>query len=74
MKINKEDLARLAALPDDQLWAEVLRVGKSHGINLPTSQPSHADLDKLRGIVSGSRINMGEAFRILNEYRRSGKG
>ena len=72
MRINKEDLARLSALPDDQLWAEVQKVGKAHGFNLPQKQPSHQDMERLRGIVNGSRINMSEAIRILNEYRRAG--
>ena len=73
MRINKEELERLCALPDEALWAEVQRIGSAHGFTLPAATPSHEDMEKLRGIAGGSRINMGEAMRILNEYRRQGK-
>ncbi len=70
MRINKEELERLAKLPDNELWAEIVRAGRAHGFNLPTQTPSHSDLEKLRGAVTGARLNLGEAIRVLNNYKK----
>lgn len=70
MKINKEKLEALAALPDDELWGEVKKMAKGYGINLPSETPSHAELENLREVARGDKINIGEAMRLVNDYRR----
>ncbi|MBQ8528522.1 MAG: hypothetical protein IJ459_02165 [Clostridia bacterium] len=70
MKINKEQIEAMVALPDDALWREIVKIAAGYGIALPEATPSHGDLEKLRGAVSGSRLNMSDALRVLNNYRR----
>lgn len=70
MRFDREKLEALAALPDDKLWAEVVRIADSYGYSLPTETPSHADLEKMRGAVRSERINVSEALRIVNQYKR----
>ena len=74
MKIDKEKLTALVALPDDKLWAEVKKIAISHGITLPDSPPPHEEMERLRGAVSGgARLNLAQAVRVVNDYRRRGK-
>jgi hypothetical protein len=73
MKVNKDQLKKLAELPDDKLWAEIVRMGESYGINMPKATPPHDQLEKLRSTVSGTRLNIGEAVKILTEYKKGGK-
>ena len=70
MRINKEQLENLARLPDDQLWAEIVKVGRAHGFSLPEKTPSHSDLERLRGAVTGAKLNLSEAMRVLNSYKK----
>ena len=70
MRINKDELERLARLPDDQLWAEIVRVGRAHGFSLPESTPPHSELEKLRSAVTGAKLNLGEAMRVLSNYKK----
>ena len=70
MRIDKEKLAALAALPDDKLWAEVVRIADSFGYTLPKETPSHADLEKLRGAATSEKINISEAMRLANQYKK----
>jgi len=70
MKINKEQLAAMAVLPDDALWAQIVTIAKGYGFTLPTVTPPHEELEKLRGAVTGARLNVGDAMRILNNYKR----
>ena len=70
MKINKEQLEAMAALPDDVLWAEIVAIAAGYGVTLPRETPRHNDLEKLRGAVTGSKLNMSDALRVLNSYRR----
>ena len=72
MKINKEQLERLASLPDDKLWEEIVNMGKKYGIKMPSATPAHSELEKLRATVRGSRLNVAEAMRILGSYRKGG--
>ncbi len=72
MRINKQQLDRLVALPDDELWQQIVALGNSHGFKLPEKTPPHEELMKLRGIVNGGKISLSDAARILNEYRKGG--
>ena len=73
MKINKEELERLAALPDEELWGFIVSLGRSHGFELPEGVPPHAELERLRGAVRGDRINYRDALKVLNGYRKGEK-
>ena len=70
MRINKEQLENLAKLPDDKLWAEIVKVGRAHGFSLPEATPPHSDLERLRGAVTGAKLNLGDAMRVLNSYKK----
>lgn len=70
MKINKEKLEALAALPDDALWSEIVKMAAAYGFAMPRETPPHEKLEQLRDAVRGQRVNTAEALRILNSYRK----
>lgn len=72
MKIDKEKIEALAALPDDALWREAVRMAATYGFNLPEKTPPKETLDKLRSAVLGGKINVMDAARIMKEYRKGG--
>lgn len=70
MRINKEELKKIAEKSDAELWQTIKEMGKSHGLNLPDAQPSKENLEKIRAVLSGTeKINLGEAARIINSYK-----
>ena len=73
MRIDKQKIAELSSLSDDNLWAEIVRIGASHGFNMPRAVPPHSELEKLRAAVSGEKMKLGEAMRILQGLRREVK-
>jgi hypothetical protein len=70
MKFNKEQLDALVALPDDALWERIVGMAKGYGFNLPKETPPHSDLEKLRGAVNGSKINVTDAIKVLKNYQK----
>ncbi len=71
MRFDKEKLAELIALPDDELWRTVVSIGKTHGFTLPQKTPPHEDLEKLRKIAKdGAKMNVTTAMRILGKYAK----
>lgn len=71
MRFDKEKLAELIALPDDELWRTVVSIGKTHGFTLPQKTPPHEDLEKLRKIAKdGAKMNVTAAMRILGKYAK----
>lgn len=70
MKFTKEEIEKLAALPDDELWCQVQTIAKGYGLNLPNTQPSHTELEKLRSIATGGKISMPEAMMLINKYKK----
>lgn len=70
MKIDKEKLNKLLALPDEQLWAEIVRVGAGYGFTLPKNAPPKEQIDRLRSTVKGDRVNAADAIRILGLIRK----
>ncbi len=70
MRFDKDKLNELVSMPDDELWQQVVKIGKTHGFTLPEKTPSHDELEKLRSIArDGSKINVGLAMKMLNRYR-----
>lgn len=71
MKFDKEKLNMLMSLPDEELWRTVRMIGRERGLELPEKPPAHSEMEKMRNAVgSGGRINLGEAMRIINNYKR----
>ena len=73
MRIDKDKIGALCALPDEALWAEIVKIGAEHGFTLPQKTPSHGDMEKIRGAASGKGINLASALRIIDSYRKSAK-
>ena len=70
MRFDKDKLNEMIALPDDELWRQVVEIGKTHGFTLPEKTPQHAELEKLRAIArDGSKMNVGMAMKMLMKYR-----
>ena len=70
MRFDKEKLEALAALPDDKLWAEVVRIADSFGYSLPKETPPHNDLQKMRDAIRADKINPVEAMRLVNRLKQ----
>lgn len=70
MRFDKAKLEALAALPDDKLWAEVVRIADGFGYSLPKQTPPHTELEKMRNAVRSEKINVSDALRVINQYKR----
>lgn len=70
MRFDREKLEALAALPDEKLWAEVVRIADMYGYSLPNETPSHTDLEKMRAAVRSDKINVSEALKLVNQYKK----
>ena len=74
MKIDKEKISALAALDDNALWTQIRTIANSHGFKLPQTTPKHEQMEKLRFAITGSdKINLTDAIKILNQYRKEQK-
>lgn len=74
MKIDKAKIAALCALPDEALWAEIVRIGAEHGFTLPKNAPDHESMEKIRSAANGgARLDLAAALKMINAYRRSAK-
>lgn len=74
MRIDKDKLQKMASMSDEELWMTVCRVANDHGLKLPSAVPPSEDMARLRGTIKGAdKINLGEAMRIINDYKRSEK-
>ena len=69
MRLDRDKLLDMVALPDAELWKTIVEIGRGHGFTLPEKAPPHEELEKLRGIVKdGSKMNVASALRLLNKY------
>ena len=74
MKIDKEQLRALADRSDKELWEAIGSIASSHGYTLPSALPKSEDMEKIRAALRGTeKINMREAVRLMNEYKRRGQ-
>ncbi len=74
MKIDKDKLRAVAALPDDELWRLIREIAAGHGFTLPERTPSHGELEKIRTAIShGASPNIAEALRVIKDYKRGNK-
>ena len=73
MKMNKERLEGLAKKNDSELWAEIVKIAGSHGINFGDKMPTHDELERIRRAMLGiEKINIGDAKKIISEYKKKG--
>lgn len=71
MKFDKEKLAALMALPDEELWRVIKQIADQRGLELPANPPSHSEMERMRGAVGdGGRLNLSDAMRVINTYRK----
>lgn len=74
MKIDKEKLDALVAMPDDELWGQIRSIAMSHGIKLPEKTPAHSEMEKMRAAAnSGAKLNLAQAVKVINDYRKGEK-
>ena len=71
MRFDKEKLEALAAMPDDKLWAEVVKIAAGFGYSLPKDAPPHSELEKMRSAVRADKINVADAMRLVNQYKKT---
>lgn len=71
MKVNKEQMKRLAEKPDKELWAEIVAMARSHGYTLPNETPSGEDIERIRRAMLGvEKISLTDAAKIINTYKK----
>ena len=74
MRVDKDKLAAMLSRDDESLWREIREIAKSHGFTIPEATPPRSEMEKLRATVKdGSKINLGDAARIINSYKRGMK-
>lgn len=74
LKINKEMLSELSSMPDDALWQKIREIASSYGIALGEVAPSHSELEQVRSMCRGdAKLNMSQAVKLLNDYKRRRK-
>ena len=72
MRINKEEMKKLAQKPDADLWAEIQALAKNHGYTIPASQPRHEDVEKIRRALLGiEKISLTDAAKIMKNYNKN---
>jgi hypothetical protein len=69
MKLDRAKLETMCALPDDQLWSEVVKMAAGYGFTLPSETPSKENMQKLRQAATAPRINISDAVKLLNQYK-----
>ena len=71
MKVNKEQMKRLAEKSDKELWEEIIAIAKRHGYTLSEKPPSHEDIERIRRALLGAeKISLSEATKIMNNYKK----
>ena len=70
MRFDRSKLEALAALPDDRLWAEIVKIADGFGYSLPKQTPPHSELEKMRDVAKSEKINVSEALKIVNQYKK----
>ena len=74
MKPDKDKIRAMCALPDGELWAQIVKLGAEYGFTLPQVPPKHEDMERLRSaVVGGSKMNLTAALKIIDGYRKESK-
>ena len=70
MRFDKAKLEALTAMPDDKLWAEIVKIADGFGYSLPKQTPPHDELEKMREAARCQKINVSEALKLVNKYKK----
>ena len=71
MRVNKDELAKLAQKSDAELWQEIQGIAARHGYTLSEAMPSRENMQKIRSAMLGvERINLSDAARIINAHKK----
>ena len=70
MRFDKAKLDALVAMPDDRLWAEIIRIADGFGYALPRQTPPHEELEKMRDAARSQKINVAEALKLVIKYNK----
>ncbi len=74
MRVDKEKLSKLLEKNDEELWADVVKMAREKGFELPKAPPPKTEMDKMRSAVSGGgAMDLARAAKILNDYRKGVK-
>ena len=74
MKVNKDELKRLAEKSDKELWDSIQQMARAKGYNLPSSVPSHEDIEKIRRAMLGfEKISLKDATKIMQGFKKNNK-
>lgn len=74
MKINRDELKKLAEKSDSDLWREIQRIAKSHGYSIPEATPKPEELEKIRRALLGTeKINLTDAAKIISNYKKNNR-
>ncbi len=70
LKINKEKLARLAALEDGELWQVIKETAQKYGYTLPAEAPRKEDMQKIRSIMSDAeKISTKDILKLMSTFK-----
>lgn len=70
MKLDRETVQKLAQADDAALWEAVRGIAMEKGFRLPEQTPPHETMDRLRRALSGNALSLGEAVRVIAQYRK----
>ncbi len=71
MKIDQNAVRELLSHSDAEVWQTIRQIAGSKGFRLPEKTPDPAQMQKLRATLGDpSGIRLGDAIRIVNEYRK----
>jgi hypothetical protein len=74
MKVNKEEVKKLAEKSDRELWESIREMARSKGYNLPDAVPSHDDIEKIRRAMLGfERISLKDASKIMQNFKKNNR-
>ena len=72
MRVNKEQIKALAEKSDAELWKEIQKMGEAHGYSLPSTMPTHDNMEKIRRAMLGiDKFNMNDAIKLMNTYKKN---
>jgi hypothetical protein len=74
MNFDSRATEKLLSLSDAELWATLKSIASMNGISLPSTAPSPAEMQKLRGIFKGGEgLSLEKAREIVEEYKKGSK-
>lgn len=73
MKIDKNTIDKLCAMPDDKLWSTVKFFASANGINLSSKRMTQRDISRLREALSTvTQKDIERCEELINVYKYGG--